>query len=890
MSKSRYTSDDSINLFSAEEFDEELLAPTPVTVLGIEFPSDDARREYFREELRKRLPELRKIEGFPIGEDDDIINLSDPPYYTACPNPWLNDFIAEWEADKKRLESEGKRSRHFRVSEPYAADVSEGKNNPIYNAHSYHTKVPHPAIMRYILHYTQPGDIVFDGFAGTGMTGVAAGYCDSPAPALQHKIESDFALNGLQAPVWGQRHSILTDLSPIASFIGFNNNDNKYEKSLRDFSQLLEALKQKYSYLYKTYHGEKGEGTIEYVVWSDVIICDKCQQESLFFTTFVQYGKGVILDKATCPHCGGTLIRSKCLKKHITEYDPILGNTTDLVETKPVLICYKYAGKRYFKSPDSEDLNIIDTINNIQIPAWVPSNLIPDGDKMGDPKAKGITNFHQFYFKRALIILAELWEKSSLFNRRFITNSISRNLTKLNRFVVNKYNPRGRINGPLSGTLYVPSEIVEQNVFEILNYKIVDDIFNDFCNAIQVASSNDLRNLESESIDYIFTDPPFGANLMYSELNSISESWLKVFSNNAQEAIENKHQNKSTGDYQDIMASCFKEFFRLLKPGKWITVEFSNTNASVWNAIQRSLNQAGFVVAHVAALDKVHGGIKSMRYTTSVKEDLVISCYKPSSETSSISSLGSKNNAKDFIEELLIHLPVHIQKNQSTTAIIERSPKILYDRLISFYVQHGFAIPLDAGEFQQMLRESFIERDGMFFTASQAVEYEAKRKMTADFIEPSIFIDSEASGIAWLKRNLDTPKTYQEIQPDWMKDMVAPKKGDTIPELRAILEENFIEDEEGRWRVPNAEKAADLEILRNRRMLKEFNLYLEQARKPRAKRMKDVRLEVLRYGFKEMYKAKDYQAIIDVADHIPESLVQEDEQLLQYYDIASMKV
>ncbi len=72
------------------------------------------------------------------------------------------------------MEKEGKRSANFDVDEPYASDVSEGKNNPIYNAHTYHTKVPHPAIMRYLLYYTQPGDIVLDGFAGTGMTGVAA--------------------------------------------------------------------------------------------------------------------------------------------------------------------------------------------------------------------------------------------------------------------------------------------------------------------------------------------------------------------------------------------------------------------------------------------------------------------------------------------------------------------------------------------------------------------------------------------------------------------------------------------------------------------------------------------------------------------------------------------
>ena len=161
------------------KFENEKIKSEPVVCLGKTFESEEARREYFREELRKKLPELKQIEGFPIGEDEDIIRLSDPPYYTACPNPWLNDFIAEWEKEKEELEKQGKRSSKFKVKVPYASDVSEGKNNPIYMAHAYHTKVPHPAIMRYILHYTQPGDIVFDGFAGTGMTGVAASLCGS---------------------------------------------------------------------------------------------------------------------------------------------------------------------------------------------------------------------------------------------------------------------------------------------------------------------------------------------------------------------------------------------------------------------------------------------------------------------------------------------------------------------------------------------------------------------------------------------------------------------------------------------------------------------------------------------------------------------------------------
>src|SRR5947208_1254658 len=187
-----------------------------VECLGLTFDSDEARRAYFLEVLQEKLrdSEFRKIEGFPIGDDEDILALSDPPYYTACPNPFIDDFIKHY---GKPYDSNIPYGR-----EPFAADVSEGKNDPIYNAHSYHTKVPHKAIMRYILHYTEPGDIVFDGFCGTGMTGVAAQLCGDQATveSLGFRINADGAIldtSGTEFARLGPRHAVLNDLSPAAT-------------------------------------------------------------------------------------------------------------------------------------------------------------------------------------------------------------------------------------------------------------------------------------------------------------------------------------------------------------------------------------------------------------------------------------------------------------------------------------------------------------------------------------------------------------------------------------------------------------------------------------------------------------------------------------------------
>lgn len=476
-----------------------------------------------------------------------------------------------------------------------------------------------------------------------------------------------------------------------------------------------------------------------------------------------------------------------------------------------------------------------------------------------------------------------------IFLKTWLT-SVMQRTTKCYKFTLD------RKFGILAGTLYLPSLDVELNPVSILRRKIKDfssiGYFNRGNSIINISSATYLSTIDDKGIDYIFVDPPFGANIMYSELSSIWESWIKVQTNNKEEAVITDAQRKTLFEYQTLMNKSFKEFYRVLKPGKWITIEFSNTSASVWNSIQNALQAVGFIVVNVAALDKKQGSFKAVTTTTAVKQDLVITCFKPSDKL--VANAGKsepEQSAQDFVEELLIHLPVHVQRNQSTTAVVERSAKILYDRLISYYVQHGYAIPMDAREFQQMLHNSFIERDGMFFTASQVVEYEEKRANTTDFVPMALFISSEADGIAWLRRKLaEKPMTYQELQPEWMQDMTAPKRGDVIPELKDILEDHFIEQEDGTWRTPDPEKAADLENRRNKNMMKEFSTYVEQSLKPQAKRMKDCRLSVLQYGFKECYKQKRFADIVAVGDHIPESLLTEDEVLLQYYDIAQSRI
>lgn len=248
-------------------------------------------------------------------------------------------------------------------------------------------------------------------------------------------------------------------------------------------------------------------------------------------------------------------------------------------------------------------------------------------------------------------------------------------------------------------------------------------------------------------------------------------------------------------------------------------------------------------------------------------------------------------NIWEFVSDHLNHLPIHLVKEGNTTIVIERSPKILYDRLISYFLINGLSVPIDSKDFQEGLKQRFVERDGMYFTNDQYGEYEAKKLTTPNFIQLSWQIATESEGIEWLKQELNKNSLkYQDIQPKWMQAITAIRKGDILPELRDILQQNFIESLDGSWRVPDLNEAKDRDIIRNKALIKEFNGYVELANNPKAKRMKEVRVEALRAGYQQCWDTKDFLTIVKISDKIPQNLLLEDEKLLMYYDIAKDRV
>ncbi len=879
-----------------------LFSDKPVTVLEKTFPNDDERRTYFREELRKKLPELKNLEGYPIGEDDDILNLSDPPYYTACPNPWLNDFVSEWENEKQNLEKEGKRKSNFEVNNPYSSDVTEGKNNAIYNAHTYHTKVPHPAIMRYILHYTQPGDIVYDGFGGTGMTGVASKMCGHADQDLKDTINTEFTENGYKKPIWGERNSICGDLSPIASFIAYNYNSKINVPLFKKKAQkLLDDIKNECGWMYKTKHVDGSQGIINYVVWADNYVCNNCGETINYYkATVTKNGKvATVTKKLKCEKCGSIFEHTDLKKKLITRFDSLTNETRQMVDTSPILINYSDSnGKgRFEKKLDDDDIKILDKIDNMQLKGWIPTDLLEKGVKTQEPINHHVLRINQFYQKRTAYVLSRIFDLIGEDKQlKFIFTSMLPKLTKMNRYMP-QHGSRALV-GPMANAFYTPPMCVENepiSQFEFQLGKIIKAFELTNLSVININSATD-KVINDNSIDYIFVDPPFGANIMYSELNCISESWLRVKTNNHDEAIENDCQKKGLPEYMHLMSKSFKNFYAYLKPGKWMTVEFSNTSNAVWNGIRNAINQAGFVITSIGAIDKERPGLQGMTTTTAVNEDLILQCYKPSEMfINNLKNRDGISNVWDFVTDYLEHLSLPMVKEEKSFAVAERNPKILYDKVITYFLMANIPLPIDALDFQDGLSKRYVQEDGMVFTQAQLTEYQnLKIKHRIDTAQGFLnfdLIDDERSAITWLNYRLqNNPQTYQEIQPDYRKAYSIVKKGELQIELKDVLEENFIKNEDETWRVPDFNEAKDREILRTKALLKTWENYCTQIETGKVKKLKDVRLEAIKAGFKDSYQKKNFKRIVSIGDKIPENLLTEDETLLNYYDIASSKI
>jgi hypothetical protein len=278
------------------------------------------------------------------------------------------------------------------------------------------------------------------------------------------------------------------------------------------------------------------------------------------------------------------------------------------------------------------------------------------------PIAAGITTVDKVYTTRALWSMAYLWDLALRWPDDEIRPKLLFTLTSLYRRVTIFSEFRFWGGSGNTANLNVPAIMNEQNVFMAFARKAatISWYFRDAPQLrrdlrVTVQSAAHLTQLADRSIDYIFTDPPFGSNINYSEMNFLWESWLGVHTDPTEEAIINKTQGKGLQEYEGLLTQAFREMRRVLKDGAWLTVVFHNSSAHVWKSLQNALLVAGFAIEGTQTFDKTHGTFKQFVSKNAVGYDLVLHCRKASAGQllRKESTVVAYADAVDFIQDTL---------------------------------------------------------------------------------------------------------------------------------------------------------------------------------------------------------------------------------------------
>lgn len=676
--------------------------------------------------------------------------------------------------------------------------IETTKATAIYNMHTYWSKKPHDAIRQYIRHYTKPGDLVLDPFCGSGGTALAA------------------LMEG--------RAAIAIDRSPAATFITKNYcTPVDVEELQATFEELKEKVKPEIDLLYETKCDRcGGKAKINFTVYSQVFQCPRCSEKIPLYDCIEVWVPAKTQKKGkpekkiksnACPYCYKKghveVIRSQSKKYG---YVPVLSNYH----------CYSNKcpdGERKYNDENAEkreffrkfDLEKLKEIETGFIPHKYPKNY--DMTKFSRYQRDalyyyGIKEVSDLFTKRNLWSISIINEKinglkySDIF--KFALTGVCLALSKMQRYSPNSGFP----NMILLGTYYIPQIGREIEVFSWYEGKVKSLIKGlsklDISNSELMISTENAYNLNipSNSVDYIFTDPPYSDNVQYGELNYVWEAWLGF---NAQwlddEIIVNEQRGKSVDDWAYLMIKAMKECYRVLKPGRWISLCYHDTSEGTWALLQDIMAEAGFIPDcsnNSLYIDTSQKSFNQLNADKVNKRDLVINFRKPNYKEVSVTYfIKGEEDSQTFSEKVRIIIRDYLTDNPGSTK--DR----IYDNLISRMVRSG---QLESHNFDQFLQEiaepTLNETPSRWYLKSEEIEtidqaesekedYSAQKIRT--FITSYLKENPEAEGVHY--SNLFEHYLYAVPQTEKPRRQLADWLGDY-----------FYKTPEGTWRLPATEE------------------------------------------------------------------------------------
>ena len=581
----------------------------------------------------------------------------------------------------------------------YGRALPATRSGSLFNAFPYPTKISPEAIALFIATHTQPGDTIFDGFAGSGTTGLAALLCGNPPQKLRDEAQR----LGLNVN-WGTRNAVLYELGALGAFIARNLTNPPDPDIFRDAAnELLANAEEVEGWMYSAKDPDGNDGIVRYIVWSDIFRCPVCRAEVSLWDACVHLDPASIGSEFQCPLCAHKCSVDKVERISETIRDEVLGQDREL-RARRIARVFGITGKKTWSRPaTSTDELLLKSVEREGIPEAVPCVAIPWGDLYRSGYHKGITHVHHFYTRRNLIVFARLWERTARYNRRlrdalrfWLLSYNASHATIMTRVVAKSGQKELVVTSAQPGVLYVSGLPVEKNLFAGLRRKLstITEAFRVTYNQqgrIEVQQRSSCHvDLPDGSVDYVFTDPPFGGNIPYAEVNFINEAWLGCYTDRTEEVIISEHEQKALSEYQALLSSAFTEVHRILKHDGKATLVFHSASAEVWNSFQAAYTQTRFSVEHTSVLDKTQGSFKQVTTTGAVRGDPLLLLSKRLEDVPP--TLSSVRSIIDQIE----------QQAEVMLDPVEQTAQRLYSRLVTHCLTNRQQVPLNAAAFYHL--------------------------------------------------------------------------------------------------------------------------------------------------------------------------------------------
>jgi DNA modification methylase len=679
--------------------------------------------------------------------------------------------------------------------------ISPQAHTPMYLMHKYWARKPHNVVGEYIEHYSKKGEIVLDPFVGSGVTAIEA--------------------------LKRGRKALAIDLDSLSTFITRMTLKPINLKSFKDaFRQLEKSIRSGVEKLYTTTCPNCGQPCIEaYVVWSDVVECSICH-EKIAMAKAVKKGKSLV-----------------CSSEHELNQNNVVGEEPieigceckDCLEKskKRVRFIRKIIGEN-----DTEDKERLMKIAQQPIPHWYPKNVRLFYEEGKPFKKKESSNCVEDLFdKRSIIAHSMVYHEIERIEdedirdmMKFVFSSNLHNVSKLN--VVHNLRLRMGVHpsrGWVMHSFWIPHIRIElpfwfyfkerfQHVLRgkresnkvIPHYKEAksyEDLKKDanilICTQSALRLDDAPAKIPNESVQYAFTDPPYGGSIQYMELSTIYTSWLKGEKNDPRfemrydkEITINDNQTKGFDYYHKMLKASFDQIFNVLESGRWLTVTFHNTDIKIYNSIIKASILAGFDLEKIIYQSPAVVSPKALLqpYGSAIG-DYYIRFRKPEKKEKLLSDTEID---KERYERIVVDTVKHI--------IAERRESVTYSTIINSY-------PTIFAE---------LKKNGYSFSAPEGIEEVLRKHLGKEFVLEDVR-DDKGKVIGkkwWLKEKLflDRASLSERVEAtiigvlnrrivvsfdDILEEIFTKFQNALTPDtqsIKSILEE-YAEKTDGKWQL-----------------------------------------------------------------------------------------